>query len=34
VPVRIRVNEEYGSVLSGESKEIGTVSEAPGIVFG
>ena len=34
VPVRVRVNEEYGSVLSGESMEIGTVSEAPKIVFG
>ena len=34
VPVRVRVNEEYGSVLSGERKEIGTVSEVPKVVFG
>ena len=34
VQVRIRVNEEYGLVISGESTEIGTVSEAPVIVLG
>jgi len=31
VPVRIRVNEEYGSVISGERTEIGTISEVPEI---
>ena len=34
VPVRVRVNEEYGSVVSGTISEIGTIAEAPGIVFG
>ena len=34
VQVRIRVNEEYGSVVSGERTETGTVNEAPRIVFG
>ena len=34
VPVRVRVNEEYGSVLSGENTEVGIVSEVPTIVFG
>ena len=34
VPVRVRVNEEYGSVLNGESMEIGSVNEVPTIVFG
>jgi len=34
VPVRVRVNEKYGSVLNGESMEIGSVNEVPGIVFG
>ena len=34
VQVRIRVNEEYGSVVSGTISEIGTIAEAPTIVFG
>ena len=34
VPVRIRVNEEYGSVTNGETREIGTISEAPEIMIG
>ena len=34
VPVRVRVNEEYGSVVSGTISEIGTISEVPTIVFG
>ena len=34
VPVRVRVNEEDGSVLSGKSMEIGSVNEVPTIVFG
>jgi len=34
VPVRVRVNEEYGSVVSGTISEIGTIAEAPTIVFG
>ena len=34
VQVRIRVNEEYGSVVSGERTETGTVNEVPRIVFG
>ena len=34
VPVWVRVNEEYGSVVSGTISEIGTIAEAPTIVFG
>jgi len=34
VPVRVRVNEKYGSVVSGERTETGTVNEVPTIVFG
>ena len=33
VPVRIRVNEEYGSVISGETTEVGTITEAPEIIM-
>ena len=33
VPVRIRVNEEYGSVISGEATEVGTITEAPEIIM-
>ena len=33
VPVRIRVNEEYGSVISGEATEVGTITEPPEILI-
>ena len=33
VPVRIRVHEEYGSVISGETTEVGTITEAPEIIM-
>ena len=32
VSVRIRMNEEYGSVISGERSEVSTVAEAPEVV--